>query len=154
MTTLTRWEPFRELATMRDTMERLFDEPLFEPMRLWPRPQGEFKPALDVVEEEGAYIVKASPPGVKPEEVEITVTDNRLTLKGEVKEDKEVKEENYHLRERRYGSFLRTMTLPTGVDTEKVEAVHENGVLTLRLPKSATVKPKKITVKTVVEPKK
>lgn len=75
-------------------------------------------------------------------------------MKGEVKEDKEVKEENYHLRERHYGSFLRTMTLPMGVDTEKVEAVHENGALTLRLPKSETVKPKKITVKTVVEPKK
>lgn len=75
-------------------------------------------------------------------------------MKGEVKEDKEVKEENYHLCERHYGNFLRTMTLPMEVDTEKVEAVHENGVLTLRLPKLAMVKPKKITVKTVVEPKK
>jgi HSP20 family protein len=121
---------------------------------LWPRPLAEFRPALDVAEEEGAYIVKASLPGVKPEEVEITVADNRLTLKGEVKADKEVKEENYHLRERHYGSFMRAMTLPTGVDTEKMEAVHENGVLTLRLPKSETVKPKKIAVKTVVEPKK
>jgi len=154
MTTLTRWEPFRELATVRDTMDRLFEEPFFTPMRLWPRPLDEFRPAMDVLEEEGAYIVKASLPGVKPEEVEITLTDNTLTIKGEAKADKEVKEENYHLRERHYGSFLRTMTLPMAVDTEKVEAMHENGVLTLHLPKSEAVKPKKIAVKTMVEAKK
>lgn len=153
MTTLTRWEPFRELATMRNVMERFFDEPFFEPMPLWPR-LAEFRPAMDVAEEDGAYIVKASLPGVKPEEVEVTLTDNTLTIKGEVKADEEVKGEHYHLRERRYGSFLRTMTLPMPVNTEKVEAVHENGVLTLRLPKSEVVKPKKIAVKTIVEPKK
>lgn len=153
MKTLTRWEPFRELATMRNPMERLFDESLFEPVRLWSRTLDEFRPALDLAEEDDAYVVKASIPGVKPEEVEITLTDHTLTIKGEAKEDKEVKEENYHLRERRYGSFVRTMTLPVTVDSEKVEASHENGVLTLRLPKSEVAKPKKITVKSTVEAK-
>jgi len=153
MTTLTRWEPFREMATMRDTMERLFDEPLFEPTRLWRRPLDEFRPALDIAEEDGAYIVKVSVPGVKPEDVEVTLTENALTVKGEVKEDKEVKEENYHLRERHFGSFMRNITLPVAVDANKVEATHENGVLTLHLPKSEEVKPKKIAVKTVVEAK-
>ena len=82
------------------------------------------------------------------------MTDNQLTLKAEVKENKEVKEENYHLRERRHGSFTRTLNMPMGVDTEKVKVVHEDGVLTLHLPKSKAVKPKKITIKTVAETKK
>lgn len=154
MSTLTRWEPMRELATMRDAMERLWEEPLFEPVRLWTRPLDEFRPAIDVIEEEGAYVVKASIPGIKPEEVEVSVTENMVTLKGEAEEDKEVKEENYHLRERRFGSFMRTMTLPMAVNPDKAEATHENGVLTLRLPKSEEIKPKKIAVKTVVEAKK
>jgi HSP20 family protein len=154
MTALTRWEPLRELATMRDVMERMFEEPSFTPVRLWSRPLDKFIPALDVAEEDGAYVIKASLPGVKPEEVEITLTDNTLTMKGEAKQDKEVKEANYHLRERRYGSFLRTMTLPVAVEADKVEATHENGVLTLRLPKSETIKPKKIAVKKVIEAKK
>ena len=153
MTTLTRWEPFRELATMRNTMERFFDEPLFEPTHLWSRSLDVFKPAIDIAEEDGAYIVKASIPGIKPEDVEITLAENTLTIKGEAKEDKEIKEENYHLRERRYGSFVRTMTLPMTVDPDKVEATDENGVLTLRLPKSEEIKPKKIAVKTGVEAK-
>jgi len=154
MTTLTRWEPFRELATVRNAMERLFEEPFFEPTRLWSRSLDEFRPALDVVEEDGAYVVKASLPGVKPEDVEITLADNTLTMKGEAKEDKEGKEENYHLRERRYGSFMRTMTLPMTVNADKAEAVHENGVLTLHLPKSEEAKPKKITIKPMIEAKK
>ncbi|MEZ4867488.1 MAG: Hsp20/alpha crystallin family protein [Caldilineaceae bacterium] len=154
MTTLTRWEPFREVPTMREAMERFFEEPLFEPMRFWTRPLDEFRPAIDVAEEDGAYIVKASVPGVKPEEIEITLSDNMLTIKGESKADKEIKEENYHMRERRYGSFMRCMTLPTAVDSNKVEATHENGVLTLRLPKSEEAKPKKIAVKTMIEAKK
>lgn len=154
MTTLTRWEPFRELATMRDVMNRFFAEPLFEPTRFWTRPMDEFQPDIDIADEDGAYIVKASVPGVKPEEIEISLTDNRLTIKGESKEDKEVKEENYWMRERRYGTFVRTLTLPMTVNSDKAEATHENGVLTLRLPKSEVAKPKKITVKPMIEAKK
>lgn len=149
MTTLTRWEPFRELTTFREMMDRFWDEP-FDMMRLWPRTVGEFRPAIDVSEDETAYIVKASIPGMKPEDVEVTLTDNVLTMKGKAKEEKETKEENYHIRERRYGSFMRSVTMPMGVKADKVEATNENGVLTLRLPKSEEVKPKKITVKNVV----
>jgi HSP20 family protein len=148
MTMLTRWEPFRELPTLREMMERFWDEP-FDLLRTLPRTLGEFRPAMDVSEDEGAYIVKASLPGVKPEEVEVTLSDNVLTLKGEAKQEKETKEENYHLRERRFGSFMRSITLPMAVKSEKVEATHENGVITLRLPKSEEVKPKKIAVKSV-----
>jgi HSP20 family protein len=152
MTTLTRWEPLRELATMREMMDRFWDEPS-DLLRSWPRMLSEFRPAIDVSEDDGAYIVKASVPGVKPEDVEITLTDNMLTIKGEAREDKESKEKNYHLRERHYGSFLRNISLPMGVKTEKVEATNEHGVITLRLPKSEEVKPKKIAVKTATNGK-
>jgi HSP20 family protein len=153
MTTLTRWEPLRELVTMREMMDRFWEEP-FDLRRAWPRPLGEFRPAVDMSEDDGAYIVKASLPGVKPEEVEISLADNILTIKGEAKEDKETKEENYHVRERRYGSFMRSIALPMTVKSEQVEATNENGVITLRLPKAEEVKPKKIAVKTVVNGQK
>jgi HSP20 family protein len=146
MTTLTRWEPWREMTTLRRAFERFFDEP-FEPRFLLPWRLDEFEPAVDVVEDENAYIMKASLPGVKPENVEVTLQNNVLTLKGEAKEDKEIKEENYHLRERRYGSFMRSLTLPASVKADLIEARHEDGVLIVRLPKTEEDKPKKIAVK-------
>ncbi len=94
--------------------------------------------------------MKASIPGVDPNDVEVTLTDNTLTIKGEVKEETDVEERNYHLRERRFGSFTRNVTLPLPVDADKVEATHENGVLSLRLPKTEAVKPKKISVKKMI----
>ena len=150
MTALTRWDPIREMSTMRNTLDRLFNERLFDMPLMWERNPESMSLALDVAEEADKYIVKASVPGVKPEEVEITVTDNVLTIKGETKEDTEIKEENYHLRERRYGSFMRSATLPAPVNADKIEAVHENGVITLTLPKSETVKPKKIELRKMV----
>jgi HSP20 family protein len=100
MTALTRWDPYRELATMRTMMDRLMDEGVFGLPRLWER-RNEFNLALDVAEKEDAYVVKASVPGVAPEDVEITLSDNVLTIKGEMKEDKEIEEETYHVREHR-----------------------------------------------------
>lgn len=150
MNNLTRWEPLREAPTLRTMMDRFFDEPFFGAPQLWSQRNEAFPLPLDVIEEEGQYIVKASMPGVEPDQVEITLTDNVLTIKGETKRESEKKESNYHVRERRFGSFMRIVTLPAGVDSEKVEATHENGVLTLRLPKTEAVKPKKIAVKKVV----
>jgi HSP20 family protein len=86
-------------------------------------------------------------PGIKPEDLDITVTKNTLTIKGEVRQEEEKEEERYHLRERRYGRFARSITLPTSVDADEIEANYENGVLTLRLPKTEEVKPKRIEVK-------
>ncbi len=147
MATLTRWDPFREMMTFRNVMDRMFDDPFFEMPRTW-QSQGESFPlALDVLEENDDYIVKASVPGVDPNQIEITLSDNMLTIKGETKSEQDVEEKNYHLRERRYGSFTRSISLPMPVDSTKVDATHENGVLTLRLPKAETVKPKRITVK-------
>jgi HSP20 family protein len=145
MTTLTRWEPWREMATLRREFERLFDEPFADrfpmPWRL-----SEFELMVDVAEDERAYIVKATVPGVKPEDVEVTLQNNMLTIKGEAKADKEIKEENYFMRERSYGSFMRSLVLPANVKAEMIEAKHEDGVLTIRLPKTEEDKPKKIAV--------
>jgi HSP20 family protein len=150
MTALTRLDPIREMSTIRNTLDRFFNERLFDLPLMWEQNRESMSLALDVAEEADKYIVKASVPGVNPEEVEITVTDNVLTIKGETKEDKDIKEENYHLRERRFGSFMRSVTLPAPVNADKIEAVHENGVITLTLPKSETVKPKKIELRKMV----
>jgi HSP20 family protein len=146
MTTLTRWEPWRELATLRREFDRFFDEPFGARFAMPWRPS-EFEMMVDLAEDETAYIVKATVPGVKPEDVEVTMQNNVLTIKGEAKADKEIKEENYFMRERRYGSFMRSLVLPTNVKAEMIEAKHEDGVLTIRLPKSEEDKPKKIAVK-------
>lgn len=148
MTTVTRWEPWREMNALRRGFERLLDEP-FAPRLLMPWKLDQFDLMVDVVENEDAYIVKAAMPGVKPEDVEVTLQNHILTIKGEAKEDKEFEEESYHVRERHYGSFMRSLSLPANVKAEKIEAKDENGVLTVRLPKMETDKPKKIAVKAV-----
>lgn len=150
MTTLTRWEPFRELATMRDVMDRFFDEPFMRLPTVWEREQGTMSLALDVMENPENYVVKASVPGINPEDIEITLDNNMLTIRGESKADTERKEGEYHLRERRYGSFYRSVTLPANVKADQIEAVNENGVLTLTLPKAEEAKPKKIEVKKMI----
>jgi HSP20 family protein len=151
MNALTRWDPFREMQTFRSMMDRFFDEPFTGAPQLWAQRGEGFPLALDVAEDENSYIVKASIPGVDPEQVEITLTDNVLTIKGETKSEQESDQQNYHLRERRYGSFMRSVTLPVGVDAEQVEATNENGVLTLRLPKSEAQKPKRISITNTIQ---
>lgn len=153
MNTLARWDPFRESQSLRSFMDRYFDEPFFAAPQLWSQRNGSYSLPLDVIEEDGQYIVKASVPGVNPEDVEITLTDNVLTIKGEMKQENERDEANYHVHERRSGSFMRQVALPTTVNPDQVEAINENGVLTLHLPKSEAAKPKKITVKKTVDSK-
>lgn len=154
MSTLMRWDPFRELTTMRNLVDRMMDESIREGSSTWPS-EGRVTPlALDLIEDEDAFTVKASLPGIDPDDVEITLSDNVLTLKGETKAEKDVEEKNYRLRERRFGSFARSVSLPVPIDSDNVEATHENGVLTLRLPKSEEVKPKKISVKKMIESSK
>lgn len=148
MAYLTRWDPFREMAALRNTVDRLFDESM-QSADWEGRSIGAL--ALDVAENEDGYIVKASLPGVNPDDIEVTLTDNTLTVRGEIKADTDIDEKNYRLRERRSGTFMRSVTLPVPVDSEKVEAVNEHGVLTLRLPKAEAVKPKKIAVRKMIE---
>lgn len=148
MSSLIRWEPFRELLSMREAMDRLFEESFLRPRGRWLVPFDVEALAVDMYETDDKIVVKASLPGVKPEEVDISVTGNTLTIKGETKAEEEVKEENYIRRERRYGAFSRSLSLPTQVEVEKAEAAFENGVLTLSLPKAEAVRPKAIKVKT------
>ena len=146
MTSLIRWEPIRELTGMRDAMDRLFDESFSRPLvpTLWDVAS---VPTMDLYQTEESVVVKMGLPGVKPEDIQVSVTNGVLNIRGEVKEEKEEKDKTYHLRERRYGSFSRSVTLPSNVSVDKSEAVFENGVLTLTLPKAEEAKAKTITVK-------
>jgi HSP20 family protein len=148
MANLVRWDPVREMVSLRDAMDRLFEESFVRP-RTWIAPtEGVATLALDVFESDDDVTVKASIPGIKPEDIDISITGDVLTIKGETTEDKEEKSGNYHLRERRYGAFQRSISLPTLVSADKATAEFESGVLTLALPKMEEVKPKSIKIKT------
>jgi HSP20 family protein len=146
MTNVTRWDPFSDL---RGTMDRLFDEGFSRPWRILPATAGETYEAtfpVEVSETESDVEVKASLPGVKPDEVEITIQNDVLTIKAEHKDTTEEKKRDYYRREIRYGSFHRALTLPVSVDSDKAEAKFENGVLSLKLPKAEALRPKQIKV--------
>jgi HSP20 family protein len=142
---LTRWDPFQEMVNLRRTVDRLFDNVSTD--REWAQPTL-WSLAVDVVENKDEFIIKASVPGINPEELDVSYTDDALTIKGEIKSENEVEENQYHLRERRYGSFARSLSLPTKVKGDAIKASYQNGVLTLRLPKAEEVKPKRIAIKT------
>jgi HSP20 family protein len=147
MANLVRWDPVRDMVSLREAMDRLFEESFVRPRTWAGTTEGVATLALDVIESDDDVTVKASIPGLKPEDIDISVTGDVLTIKGETKEEKEEKNGNYHLRERRYGAFQRAVSLPTLVKADKAEAVFENGVLTLTLPKVEEVKPKSIAIK-------
>ena len=136
------WDPFDMLMDLRDEMNRAFG-------RTMTRRDGfsqAFSPVLDVREEADNFIVNADLPGLKKEDIDISVLGNQLTLKGERKHEKETKEKDFQYIERSYGAFSRTIQLPTEVDAGKVQATYKDGVLELTLPKSESAKPKQITV--------
>jgi HSP20 family protein len=139
---------------MEELMDRMWGD-AFHPVHLTRRWTEPWNLPLDIYQTEDSVVVKASVPGIKPEDMEVTLEGNTLTLKGETKTE-EVKEEGILLREHRYGSFFRSVTLPTGLDTDKAEASYENGVLILSIPKREEVKPKsiKVSVSKSVEGKK
>jgi len=142
---LVRWEPFRELVSLRDAMDRLFAESFVRPGTAFP-PFFE-GPAVDIYQTKDDVVVKAAIPGIKPEDIDIAVTGEILTIKGELKEEEKIEEGSYLRQERHYGQFCREFTLPTQVNADKAKAEFEHGVLTLRLPKAEAVKPKSIQVK-------
>jgi len=143
---LIRWEPFREVTSLREAMDRLLEESFVRPPRFWPEPRTGTVP-IDMYQTKDNVVVKASLPDVKPEEVDITISGDILTIKGEHKEEQETKDKDYFCRECRYGAFSRSVTIPVEVKSDKAEAVFENGVLTLTIPKAEKVKPKQIKVK-------
>ena len=148
--TLTRWNPYRELVSMQNMLDRLFGEFSARAPLRWADWEENEKLSLpvDLVENEQEYRLTAELPGMKPEDVDISISGNTLTIKGEFTEQQEGERKNVHFSERRYGKFQRSTTLPAAVDVDKVEASFENGVLKLSLPKKEQAKPKQIPVKT------
>src|SRR6202142_3804476 len=151
MTVLTRWEPFRELSTLQDRINRAFRESYTGANHDESLTTSSFAPAVDVYEDEHKVTLKIEVPGIDEKDIEVQVENNVLTVHGERKIEKEEKEENYRRVERQYGSFTRNFTLPQTVDTEKVSATYDKGVLKITLPKKAEAKPKQIKVNVASE---
>jgi len=144
MSNLTRWEPLREMMTLREAMDRLFDDAFTRPLSA----SGvSVVPAIDLYESADAVVVKANLPGLKADDVQISGTADMLTLRGEVLPADNKKDVTYHILERRSGVFERSIPLPTVVQTEKARADFEDGVLTITLPKAETVKSRMISIK-------
>ena len=144
MTNLIRWEPEREMMTLREAMDRLFDDAFTRPLSLTESRRGL---ALDMYQTDDDVVVKAALPGMKADDVQINITGDVLSIKGEMKERNETKEKNYHIREQSWGSFERNVALPTSVVSDKAKAEFEDGILTITLPKAEEVKPRIVTVK-------
>ena len=147
MANIVRWEPFRDLVSLREAMDRLFEESFVRPQAGWLAPGEAETLAVDMYETDEAVVVKSAVPGIDPADLDISVTGDVLTVKGETKTEEEVKEENYIRRERRYGSFSRSLSIPVPVVADKADAEFKDGILTLTLPKAEEVKPKAIKVK-------
>ncbi len=143
MTNLTRYNPVGEALSLRQAMDRLFEDSFVTP---WRTLAGTAWPAIDVHETPDEVVVTAALPGLKPEDVEITMTGQTLSLRGEFKADESVEQGRYLVQERRYGTFHRQVELPTRVQSENAEASFENGLLTLRIPKADEVKPRQIQI--------
>ncbi|MHB1294915.1 MAG: Hsp20/alpha crystallin family protein [Anaerolineae bacterium] len=146
MSNLVRWNPFENALSLRDAMNRLFETSYIG------GPMGEFGDggagmALDIYETKDDVVVKATLPGVKPEDVDISVVGDVLTIKAEMKAEEDIEEESYIRHERRYGRVQRAIRLPSLVQADKAEAEFENGVLKLKVPKAEEVKPKTIQIK-------
>jgi HSP20 family protein len=144
---IMRWRPTRDLLSMREEMNRLFDN-FFTgwPERRKGLLEGEWAPSIDVAETDEEIVVTAELPGIKQDDVDITIADDVLTLKGEKKEEKEVKKKDYHRIERSYGSFQRSISLPTGVKAGEAKAKYKDGVLQVTIPKAEETKPKQIKI--------
>ena len=145
MSNLTRWEPVREMMTLREAMDRLFDDAFTRPINL--RDGGWSAPAVDMYQTDDEVTVKVALPGFKADEVQINITGDVLTLRGEMKHEEDQKDKAWHIREHRWSSFERSVALPTAVTADKASADFENGILTITLPKAEEVKPKTIYVK-------
>jgi HSP20 family protein len=142
--TITRWDPFREVVALQNRVNSLFRD--FNEAGDSALTTASFIPAVDVYEDDEKVVLKLEVPGIDEKDLDVSVENHTLTVKGERKFDKEEKEENFHRIERRYGSFYRAFTLPTTVDTESVAASYNAGVLKLELTKKPEAQPKQIKV--------
>ena len=144
---IVRWNPWRERSSLENRISRFFDD-AFRPTS-WLNEDfglGNWKPVVDIYDHDDKIVIKAELPGVDKKDIEVDLKDRVLTLKGERSYENEVKEENYHRKERAFGKFHRSFTLPAGYDPEKINADYKDGVLKIEIPKPEEQKPKKITV--------
>ncbi len=146
---ITRSQPMRELVSLREAMDRLFEDSFIRP-DVWSPLSGSLSVPVDLWEEKDAYHLRADVPGIRPDDIEIAVTHDTVTVSGELKTEMEKKDEGWLRQERRTGKFTRSFTLPVEIDANKVDATFENGVLHLTLPKSEAVRPKQIKVRPTV----
>jgi HSP20 family protein len=143
---ITRWRPFRDLVSIRDEMNRLFEDFFGGTPARSEWEEGIWSPTIDVSETKDKVMVEADLPGLKKEDVKISVQDDTLIIKGEKKQKKEEKEADYHRVERSYGSFFRLIPLPTSVKRDQVKANYKDGVLKITMPKTEEVKSKEIPI--------
>jgi HSP20 family protein len=148
MTIVRRPSPFSELMTLRQAMDRLFDDTVFRPYTSLGNGELSRLP-LNVRTTADALIVEADLPGMRPEDVEITLENNTLTIRAEGRTERTEEQGDWLVREIGHGSVMRTVTLPTGLEADKAEATFEHGVLTLRVPKAEQVKPRQIQIRPV-----
>jgi HSP20 family protein len=141
---MIRWDPFDDLASLRESMDKLFEE--FTTRRPHAAGPAVWPPAVEVYETDADIIVKAELPGIDPKNVDIQVADDTLTIKAEAKAEQESKNRNYYVRELRYGSFVRALTLPSSAQGDMAKASYKNGILEIRVPKSERAKPKAVKV--------
>jgi len=140
---MSRWEPFRDMLSLRADMDRLFSS-LFG--GAYEEREGMWAPIVDIEEDNDSIMVKAEIPGMKKEDIKVSVQSNILTITGERNRESETKSKTFHRVERSYGKFSRMITLPTDVDSDKVKANYKDGILSITLPKPEAVKPKHIDV--------
>ncbi len=145
---ITRWDPFRDLITLREAMDRLFEESYVRPGTRWSagQEQGYCSLPIDIYQTDEEVVVQAVVPGLNPEDVEITIEGDTLTLRGEIKGP--IENVNYLIREQPCGKFQRSLRLNIPIQADKAAATFDKGILTLTIPKQEEVKPKQIKVKT------
>ena len=146
---IVRWRPLRDIVSIQDEMNQLFDDFFGRTQKRWSAfgpEEGLWTPNVDVSETKDEIVVTAEMPGLKKEDIKLSVQDNVITLSGEKKSEEEKKDANFYRLERSFGSFCRSFTLPTPVEAEKIKASFKDGILKVTLPKSEKVKPKEIPI--------
>ena len=147
MMNLVKWNPWREMPTIQNRINRMFDDPFFRLGR-WTDDDsmGMWNPIVDLYEKDDHFVIKAELPGVDKNNIKVDLKDRVLTLSGERNYDNEVKEENYYRKERSYGKFQRAFRLPADVDSDKIRAEFKDGVLQVEVPKPEKIKAKQVTI--------
>lgn len=145
---IIRWDPYRDLITVREKMNHLFEEAVISRGEEKDLVSSSWTPTVDIFETENELVLSAEVPGINEKDIEIKIEDNTLTLRGERKFEKETKEENYHRIERAYGSFFRSFSLPLYINQDNIKAEHLNGVLKIIMPKKPELKPRKVKILT------